>query len=185
MIKVWMIYIKTILIALVLIINSCGGIEPTGKERIIFFPEPCSAAQDTISICLNKSDSGIDPVTIDIIANDITRPVLSSAFDIDFNASGLEFNNSYLTGDFFEKDGGNPDYLVTLEEGSTNKIIIGVSLSSDSKGIKGSGTIISLQLRLKNGAENEITFSNNSLLDSSGRIIEGILWNIGKVKRGV
>lgn len=169
--------LKALVIAM-LFLPACGPTSPsstTDSSTTITF-SGSSPTDNSVYMAKNDILSSGDVIAIDVKANNITGQVYGAAFDVDFDSSRVTYD-SKVEGSFLEQGGNSPTYLVSLQSGSTNKLVIGISRQGASSGVPGSGTIVTLKFRVTGNSS--LAFSNKELRDSSAQPISGISWSAG------
>src|SRR3972149_2367448 len=159
----------------------------TSAHAYVFTPENPGPGPDSIYLSYNPTQSIGATLALDIRMSSLsaTTPVFGTAFDIDFNPNVLTFAG-FAEGDFFQKGdltGNGPvKYLVVMQSGTLNKLIVGISQNAGDTGASGSGVIITLKFNVAMGSQtlqSNISFSNMNFLSPSWAVINGISWQNG------
>ena len=153
----------------------------------VFTPENPVPGPNSIYLSYNPTQSIGATLALDIKMNSLsaTTPVFGTAFDIDFNPNVLTFAG-FVEGDFSQNgdlpENGTVKYLVAMQSGTLNKLIVGISQNAGDTGSSGSGVIITLKFNVAIGAQtlqSNINFSNMNLMSPSWTVIDGISWQNG------
>lgn len=116
-----------------------------------------------------------DILKISVFAEDISAPVLGTAFHLIYEKEKLMFLK-YEPGDFLEQ-GGDPFYLVkNFNENA--KIIFGETLRQDDSFPVGGGKIVDLYFQIADGVDFIFKFENGAIssLDSVRQDLANIEW---------
>ena len=121
--------LKALVIA-VLFLPACAPTSPSSTTITFSGSNP---GDNSVYMAKNDTLSSGDIIAIDVKANNISGLVYGAAFDVDFDSSKVTYD-SKVEGIFLEQGGNSPTYLVSLQSGSTNKLVIGISRQGSSSG---------------------------------------------------
>lgn len=174
---------KMIFVLSMFLISACGGggggstpTSPTIPITSVTFSGSSSGYNVYMAKNDGQSSGGI--LAIDVKVNNVSN-VFGAAFNIDFDSTKMTYSNSYSAGSFLETGGNSVSYLPATQSGNSGKLIVGVSRQAPSGGQSGSGTLVTLKFNVTGGGS--VSFSNNSLKDSSGNTISAATWSGGTV----
>jgi len=125
-----------------------------------------------------------DILKISTFAENISEPVLGTAFHLVYDKAALAFLK-YEPGDFLEL-GGDPFYLVQ-NSAKDGKILFGETLRQNDSFPVGDGKIVDLYFQIIDGTDFELKFENGviSSLDSVRQDMENVEWkNLSLSKNG-
>lgn len=149
-----------------------GGSSPTVPSTIMTLSS-ATPGSNSVYMVKNSSLSSGSVLAIDIKVDSVSN-VFGAAFDIDFDSTKMTYSD-YSAGSFLETGGHTVTYIATQ---AVNKLIVGVSRQSPSGGQSGSGTLVILKFNVT--GDTSVSFSNNSLKDSSNNTISAT-WYGGNV----
>ena len=169
---------------LLLISTGCGGgssdvVGGGGGSNLViasFVADEPNPGADTVSI--TESSASGDIVTLRVNATD-TDDVHTAAFDVLFDDSLVEYVN-YARGNFLEQGGNVPLYQVTSQ--GAGRIVVGVSRTG-SAGVSavGSQALMSLNFRVTDVGQSQLSVVNASLRDGNFNDIASMAWFGGSV----
>ena len=171
---------------------SCGGGGSSDPSGTTWTVTPDSiAGVSSIVLYKNLSQSSADVLAVDVAVHSVmAASVYGAALDLGFDSSVIVWNGSgvssctgsaagCMTGNFLEQTSLNGVlYDVTLQQGTTNKLIIGVAQTGNDPGATGSGTLVTLFFNRVAAGTTPLEFSDNALRNPppSSSDISGINW---------
>lgn len=159
----------------VLLISACGGgggggeSSSTSPSSTITFSG--SSSGYNVYMAQNTSQSSGSVIAIDVKVDNVSD-IYGAAFDVDFDSSKMTYS-SYSAGSFLESGGNSVTYQAALQSDTSGKLIVVASRQGAISGNSGSGT----EFDVTSGGS--ISFSNSSLVDSSGNTISSASWSSG------
>lgn len=171
-----------LLIALLFMVFACGGGGGggTGPNPVITFaPDSASPGDNSVYMAQNLSLSSGDVLAIDVKANNISGNVYGVAFDVLFDSSKTTYNG-YTLGSFLESGGYSAVYQPSESSG---RLVMGISRQGLVNGTSGSGTIVTLKLRVTGSSAVAFDTNRSNLLErisgTETQAIAGVSWHGG------
>ena len=164
-----------LVLGLALMTTACDK-KPVDPTAIILF-SGSTPGNNSVYMSRNSSLSSGNTLSVDIKVNNVSN-VYGAAFDVDFDSSKMTYD-SYSAGSLLESGGNAVSYQAGLQSGNSGKLIAGISRQAGASGVSGSGILITLKFKVTGNSA--ISFSNNSLKDSTNQSISGVTWSGGTV----
>lgn len=142
------------------------------SSALVFSSSVQSPQGSSVNMSQNTALSAGDTLAVDVLAKDVSN-VFGASFDVDFDSSKITYAG-FVAGDLL---GPGINTYAELQQGTSNKVIVGVSRTSGT--VSGSGAIITLKFKVTGNSP--FAFSNEKLKDSNNQPIAGITWSGGMV----
>lgn len=142
------------------------------SSALVFSSSVQSPQSSSVYMLQDTALSAGDTLAVDVVAKDVSN-VFGASFDVDFDSSKITYAG-YVAGNFL---GSGVNTFAEIQQGSTNKVIVGASRTSGT--VSGSGAIITLKFKVTGNSP--LAFSNEKLKDSNNQPISGISWSGGTV----
>jgi len=170
------IYLGIFFVIITMLTASCGGNSggagtsdsPTAPSLSADFTPDAGTSSGTVS--LQKMSVISDIVYLDIYINNIDN-VYGASIKLDYDSSKVRWvdTRNYQSGNFLEKSGEQPFYVVALDgQTGEGRLVVGVSLLASATPASGSGTLITIPFRVTSRGSSSISLNSSFLIDSSG-----------------